>query len=276
MSIHENKAVIRRFVKEVLNDKNLAVIDEICPPDYVELDPLPGQGPGAAGLKQFLADSFFPAFPDLAWVNEEMVAEGEYVMARSTWTGTHRGEFLGIPPTHRAVKVAAWTIDHVVDGKLVDSRIMVDALGLLQQLGALPPWPPPVKTFQGMADEAYRAVPTLKAADLQRRLEREPKLLVIDVRDAAEVAQTGTIPGAINLSYGALTYLADHQAPEDWRDPRLADHARPIVTTCGLGPLGALGGKLLHDMGFTDVQILEGGVQAWIDAGLPVTKNDAR
>ncbi|BAM01367.1 MULTISPECIES: nuclear transport factor 2 family protein [Caldilinea] len=45
MSIHENKAVIRRFVKEVLNDKNLAVIDEICPPDYVELDPLPGQGP---------------------------------------------------------------------------------------------------------------------------------------------------------------------------------------------------------------------------------------
>jgi rhodanese-related sulfurtransferase len=45
--------------------------------------------------------------------------------------------------------------------------------------------------------------------------------------------------------------------------------ARPIVTTCILGPLGALGGKLLHDMGFTNVQILEGGVQAWIDAGLP-------
>jgi rhodanese-related sulfurtransferase/predicted ester cyclase len=273
MSPHDAKSVIRRFVKEVLNDKNLAVIDEICPPDYVELDPLPGQGPGAAGLKAFLGESFFKAFPDLVWVNEEMVAEGEYVMARSTWTGTHRGEFLGIPPTHRAVKVAAWTIDHVVDGKFVDSRILVDALSLLQQLGALPAWPPPPKTFQAMVDAAYRSVPTIKAADLHRRLKREPDLLIIDVRDAAEVAQTGAIPGAINLSYGTLTYAADHTAPEDWRDPRLADHARPIVTTCGLGPLGALGGGLLHEMGFTNVQILEGGVQAWIDAGLPVVKS---
>ncbi|PJF46318.1 MAG: sulfurtransferase [Candidatus Thermofonsia Clade 3 bacterium] len=124
-----------------------------------------------------------------------------------------------------------------------------------------------------MAEEAYQAVPTIKAADLQRRLKREPELLVIDVRDAAEIVQTGTIPGAVNLSYGALTYMADHTAPEEWRDPRLADHDRPIVTTCGLGPLGALGGKLLHDMGFTNVQILEGGVQAWIDAGLAVTRS---
>lgn len=123
-----------------------------------------------------------------------------------------------------------------------------------------------------MAEAAYRVVPTLKAADLYRRLRKEPDLLVIDVRDAAEVAQTGTIPGAINLSYGVLTYSADHTVPEAWRDLRLADHARPIVTTCGLGPLGALGGGLLHEMGFTNVQILEGGVQAWIDAGLPVAK----
>jgi steroid delta-isomerase-like uncharacterized protein len=273
MSITETKAVIRRFVKEVLNEKNLAVMDELFPPDYVEHDPLPGQGPGAEGLKRFFAESFFPAFPDLEWVNEDMVAEGEYVMARSTWRGTQRGEFLGIPATNRRVQVAAWTIDHVVDGKLVDSRILVDGLSLLQQLGALPPWPPPVKTFQGMAEEAYQAVPTIKAADLQRRLKREPELLVIDVRDAAEIVQTGTIPGAVNLSYGALTYMADHTAPEEWRDPRLADHDRPIVTTCGLGPLGALGGKLLHDMGFTNVQILEGGVQAWIDAGLAVTRS---
>jgi predicted ester cyclase/rhodanese-related sulfurtransferase len=272
MSIAENKAVIRRFVQEVLNEKNLAAIDTICPPDYVELDPLPGQGLGAEGLKQFFAGSFFPAFPDLEWVNEDMVAEGEYVMARSTWTGTHRGEFLGIPPTHRRVRVAAWTIDHVVEGKLVDSRIMVDALGLLQQLGALPAWPPPPKTFHSMVDEAYRAVPTIKSADLQRRLKKESDVMIINVRDAADVAQTGTIPGAVNISFGTLTYAADHEAPEDWRDPRLADHTRPIVTVCGLGPLGALGGRLLHDMGFTNVQILEGGVQAWIDAGLPVVE----
>lgn len=130
-----------------------------------------------------------------------------------------------------------------------------------------------VKTFAGMAQEAFGAVPAIKPADLQRRQKREPDLLVIDVRDAADIAQTGTVPGAANISYGALTYLADHEVPEDWRDPRLADHSRPIVTTCIVGPLGALGGKLLHDMGFTNVQILEGGVQGWMEAGLPVARN---
>lgn len=128
------------------------------------------------------------------------------------------------------------------------------------------------KTFSGMAQEAFRAVPTIKPADLQRRQKKEPDLLVIDVRDATDIAQTGTVPGAVNISIGALTYKADHELPQEWRDPRLADHARPIVATCSLGPLGALGGKLLHDMGFTNVQILEGGVQAWIEAGLPAAQ----
>lgn len=129
------------------------------------------------------------------------------------------------------------------------------------------------KTFDRMAQEAYRAVPTIKPADAQRRQKKEPNLLVLDVRDAADIGQTGTVPGALNLSLGSLTYLADNEVPESWRHPELADRARPIITTCILGPMGALGGKLLHDMGFTNVQILEGGVQAWIEAGLPVTKN---
>lgn len=131
------------------------------------------------------------------------------------------------------------------------------------------------KTFDRMAEEAYRTVPTIKPADVQRRQKKEADLLVIDVRDAADIAESGTVPGALNLSLGSLTYMADKEVPEDWRHPQLADRARPIITTCIMGPLGALGGKLLHDMGFTNVQILEGGVQAWIDAGLPVAKNGA-
>jgi rhodanese-related sulfurtransferase len=127
----------------------------------------------------------------------------------------------------------------------------------------------PVKTFRSMTAEAYAAVPAITPAELQRRLQEEPDLLVIDVRDSADVAQTGTLPGAVNISYSALTYSADDEVPTEWRDPRLADRARPIVTTCTLGPLGALGAKLLQDMGFTNVQILEGGVQGWTDAGLP-------
>jgi len=107
-------------------------------------------------------------------------------------------------------------------------------------------------------------------------MEQNLHTLVIDVRDDSDVAVTGTIPGALNISLGALIYQADNEVPEAWRAPELADRARPIITTCLLGPLGALGGKLLHDMGFSNVYILEGGVQAWIKAGLPVTKLVAR
>jgi rhodanese-related sulfurtransferase len=132
------------------------------------------------------------------------------------------------------------------------------------------------RTFGDMAGEALAEVPTVTPAEVQRRLVADPNTLLIDVRDAADIAATGTIPGALAISYGALTYQADHQVPESWRAPQLADYDRPIITTCILGPLGALGGKLLHDMGFSDVSVLDGGVQAWIEAGLPVTKNGSR
>jgi rhodanese-related sulfurtransferase len=126
-----------------------------------------------------------------------------------------------------------------------------------------------------MAAEALAEVPTITPAEAQRRMQQDPNTLVVDVRDAADIAATGTtIPGAINVSLGSLTYKADNEVPEDWRDPRLQDRSRPIITTCILGPMGALGGKLLKDMGFTDVRILEGGVQAWKDAGLPTEQVD--
>ncbi|MBK9748936.1 MAG: sulfurtransferase [Anaerolineae bacterium] len=124
-------------------------------------------------------------------------------------------------------------------------------------------------TFMQMAEEARAVVPVISAAEAHQRLQQNPTTLVIDVRDAADIAATGTIPGAKTISLGSLTYKADQEVPEDWRDPVLQDRARPIITTCILGPMGALGGKLLHDMGFTNVSILEGGVQAWIKAGYP-------
>jgi len=125
------------------------------------------------------------------------------------------------------------------------------------------------KTFGQMAAEAFAQVPAVSPVEARTRLEQDPNLLLIDVRDAADIAMTGSVPGATNISLGSLTYKADHEVPESWRDPALADHSRPIITTCILGPLGALGGMLLHDMGFTNVSILEGGVQGWIDAGFP-------
>lgn len=129
------------------------------------------------------------------------------------------------------------------------------------------------RTFNMMAAEALTAVPAIKPADAWGRIQAEPNLLVIDVRDATDIAVTGTIPGAVNISYGALTYQADHTLPLEWQSPHLADYNRPIITTCILGPLGALGGKLLQEMGFRQVQFLDGGVQEWIEAGLSVSDN---
>ncbi len=80
---------------------------------------------------------------------------------------------------------------------------------------------------------------------------------------------TGIIPGAINIWLGTLTYKADTEVPPEWRDPSLADRSRPIITTCETGEMAALVGKLLKDMGFTNVYILKGGTVAWKDAGYP-------
>ena len=123
MSVEEIREVGRRFVEEVINKQNLAAADELVAENFVELDPLPGQAQGREGLKQILA-MFFAAFPDLHWTVEEDAAEGEKLWSRFTWRGTHRGDFLGIPATGNQVEVNGVVIDRIVEGKMVDSRIL--------------------------------------------------------------------------------------------------------------------------------------------------------
>lgn len=125
------------------------------------------------------------------------------------------------------------------------------------------------KTFSQMVAEAMAEVPVISPEEAHRRMQQDPRTLVIDPRDAADIPVTGIIPGAMNISFGALTYKADSELPPDWREPELEDRSRPIITACQTGELGALAGKLLKDMGFTNVSILEGGTQAWKDAGFP-------
>jgi hypothetical protein len=103
--------VIERLGKEVLNDKNLSAIDEIAAEHYVKPDRLPGQAPGHDSLKALLETKLFPAFPDGQWINEEQIAEGEKVVTRFTFYGTHQGTFMGIPPTGRRVAVGGVVID---------------------------------------------------------------------------------------------------------------------------------------------------------------------
>src|SRR5512147_1398123 len=119
-----------------------------------------------------------------------------------------------------------------------------------------------------MVAEATAAVPVVKAEEVQRRMQEDPNTLVIDVRDSAD-ARAASIRGAINIGYGNLLFAADNEVPEEWRDPRLRDRSRPIITHCVLGPLGAIAAKTLQDMGFTNVSYMEGGIEAWKTAGLP-------
>jgi steroid delta-isomerase-like uncharacterized protein len=137
-SADDLRALVRRFTDEVLNAHDAgAALDELVMEDFVEQNPLPGQGPGRAGLADVLA-SMFAAFPDLRWTLRDTIAEDDRIMTLSTWTGTHRGPFMGIPPTGRTVSVESWTLDRYHEGQLAESRIIMDVAGLLMQLGVIP------------------------------------------------------------------------------------------------------------------------------------------
>jgi steroid delta-isomerase-like uncharacterized protein len=137
-SPQELKILAQRFADEVINAHNLDdALTELVAEDFVELNPLPGQGPGRAGLADALG-GMFTGFPDLHWSVFDTVVEGDRVVSLSTWGGTHRGEFMGMPATGRSVSVEAWTIDRFRDGQMVESRIIMDVAGMLAQLGVLP------------------------------------------------------------------------------------------------------------------------------------------
>jgi steroid delta-isomerase-like uncharacterized protein len=136
-STEKNKAMDQRFETEVLNEHNLDVLPELVAKDFIEQNPPPGQGPGREGLRQFLAE-MIEAFPDMRWGTEEAVAEGDRTAGWGFWSGTHRGTFMGVPPTGRTVSVEYWVMNHYRDGKVAESRIIMDTVGLMQQLGVIP------------------------------------------------------------------------------------------------------------------------------------------
>jgi predicted ester cyclase len=135
MSLEGNKALVRRVIDE-LNRGNLGIMDEVSAPNVVFH--FPGSPPlDLAGFKGLMG-MFFGAFPDLETVIEELVAEGDTVVRRGYYRGTHRGAFQGIPPTGRQVTVPLIAIERIVDGRLVEHRASPDIMGMMQQLGVIP------------------------------------------------------------------------------------------------------------------------------------------
>jgi len=131
-----NKSLMRRAIEEVWNRGDVAALEELVSSDFVIHAPQ-AEIQGRAGAGQYFA-MLRTAFPDLHFTIEDQFADGDRVMTRWTAEGTHRGEFQGIAPTNKRVRLAGTDIDRIASGKVVECWTSTDDLGLLQQLGAVP------------------------------------------------------------------------------------------------------------------------------------------
>ena len=160
--MQDNSAIVRRFIEETINQGQIDSVGQFVWEDVTEQVPFPGQGPGLEGLKDVLR-GMRAAFPDLYFSVEEQIAEGDKVLTRFEWTGTHQGEFLGVPATGRSVRVWGMVVDRLQAGRIKDTRIIMDALGLMMQLGVFLP-------TQGMTSVPSKVVSISGVSRAMRKL----------------------------------------------------------------------------------------------------------
>ena len=137
MSIEENKVIARRFFEDAYNTGNVALLDQLLTPTYVDHKAPPGTPSGPQGIAGVIS-MFRHAFPDLHFQIEDQVAEGDKVVTRYTFSGTQKGELMGIAPSGKHVSIGGISIYRIVNGKMDQAWIEYDMLGLLQQLGVVP------------------------------------------------------------------------------------------------------------------------------------------
>jgi len=126
----------------------------------------------------------------------------------------------------------------------------------------------PEKSFGERVAEAKEQVAAISPQAANEMRERNPETVFIDPRDAAGIASsTGIIPGALNLPLASLAEASAADLPEV-----LASPARPIITACQAGPMGALAAFALKKRGYTNVRFMDGGTQGWLDAGFATNR----
>jgi steroid delta-isomerase-like uncharacterized protein len=138
MSTEQNKALVRQLVEEVINQGNIRMIDEFLIPDFVEHEELPPGIPPGREAPKALFTMLRSAFPDLKATIEHLIAEGDKVVFHMTWTGTHEGEFMGIPPTGKSISINVIDILGIAEGKFVEHWGVMDSMAMMQQLGVVP------------------------------------------------------------------------------------------------------------------------------------------
>ena len=139
MSTETQKAVVRRFVEEMLNRQNLAVAEELFTADFVDhdADDPDGRRSGVDGARAEVG-VFLSAFPDMRVTADQLIAEGDTVVYRGTVSGTQTGEFFGIPATGNRFSVWVWQTFRFEGDKIAEAWLHIDRLGMLQQLGVVP------------------------------------------------------------------------------------------------------------------------------------------
>jgi predicted ester cyclase len=144
-----NKAVYRRMVDEVVNQGNFDVVEELFDPSYVDHGAPPGMPEGLEGVK-WIFGAFRAGFPDVKFTIDDMVSQGDVVATLVHGEGTQTGPFMNIPPTGKHARWRSVGFFRVRDGKIVEHWGIPDMLGLLIQLGVIPP--PPAESAKGTVD----------------------------------------------------------------------------------------------------------------------------
>ena len=132
-----NKAVVQQMYTELFSQGKLSLAEKLIAADFLDQEAPPGLSNRGPESTRQLVSMFHNAFPDVSFHVEEMVAEGETVAARVTWTGTHHGMFMGIAPTGRSVQQRQMHFMHFQNDQMVEHLAIRDDLGLRQQLGVI-------------------------------------------------------------------------------------------------------------------------------------------
>jgi steroid delta-isomerase-like uncharacterized protein len=131
------KQMAERWYEEVMSEGKIEVIDELCSPDYIENDPLPGTGADLAGLKEGVTQ-IRAAFPDIQASADDIIVEGDRLAVRSTLRATHEGDFIGIPASGKKIEVSNYDFVRFEDGLAVEHWGVIDSAALMEQIGAVP------------------------------------------------------------------------------------------------------------------------------------------
>jgi predicted ester cyclase len=138
MSLEENKVIANRWTEEIWNQANMAAIDELCTPHFTFNYAPPGMPPNRESYKKTVA-MFHNAFHNMHLTNELVIAEGNNVAVRWSGRSTHKGEFMGVAPTGKEVTMTGNSLARIEAGKFVEEWTEMDMVGMMQQIGAIPP-----------------------------------------------------------------------------------------------------------------------------------------